>query len=36
VNEVMFEGVERPYEIIFWTLSIKKSTSMKSYKWCFK
>jgi hypothetical protein len=31
VNEAMFKGVERPYEIIFWILSIEKSTWMKSF-----
>jgi hypothetical protein len=25
VHEVMFEGVERPYELIFWILMIEKS-----------
>jgi hypothetical protein len=24
VDEAMFEGVERPYEITFWILSIEK------------
>jgi hypothetical protein len=32
----MFQGVERPCELIFTNLGIGKTTWMKSREWCFK
>jgi hypothetical protein len=36
VDKAMFQGVDRPCELIFYILGIQKATWTKSRKWCFK
>jgi hypothetical protein len=36
VDEVMYQGVERPCELIFCFMGNEKATWTMSLKWCFK